>query len=309
MRDVLNAPYFHVVLTLPSALRMLVFRNQKRLYDLMYKASAEAVMKLTRDPKRLGAQPGFFSVLHTWGDNLHYHPHIHMVLVAGGLTKGNLWRAGNGKFFFPAKVLAKVFRGIFMHRLKRLYEDRTLCLDGLCGAEANGCFYGIVDACFKKDWYVHIRRPFSGPAAVVKYLAGYTHRVAVSNGRIVSVGDGRVVFKPKHKDKNGERKPITLGGEEFVRRFLMHVLPKRFVKIRYYGILANRNRKTKLPLCKTLTRSSAAYSPPNDAVETPKSKVEILIRVIGRDFTVCPRCGLGRMRSAGCVGRTSARSP
>ena len=128
MRDVLNAPYFHVVLTLPSALRMLVFRNQKRLY-----------------------------------------------------------------------------------------EDRTPCLDGLCGAEANGRFYGIVDACFKKDWHVHIRRPFSGPAAaVVKYLAGYTHRVAVSNGRIVSVGDGRVVFKPKHKDKNGERKPIALGGEEFV---------------------------------------------------------------------------------------------
>jgi hypothetical protein len=309
MHDVLPAPYFHVVLTLPSELHMLVYQNQKQLYGLMHRACAEAVMKLARDPKYLGAEPGFFSVLHTWGDNLHYHPHIHTVIVAGGLTKDNRWRKGNGKFFLPVKVLAKMFRGIFMSRLKKMYEDRSLYSEGLCGAEKDDRFYGIVDACFKKDWYVHIKQPFSGPAAVLKYLGRYTHRVAISNERIVSVGDGRVVFRPKHKDKGGERKPIALDGTEFVGRFLMHVLPKGFVKIRHYGILANRNRKTKLALCKTLTRNDAAYPPADNTDGAPVSKVDMLIRVIGRDFTVCPCCGLGRMRSCGYVGPVSVRSP
>jgi hypothetical protein len=304
MNDVLNAPYFHVVLTLPAELHMLVYQNQKQLYGLMHKASAEAVMKLARDPKHLGAEPGFFSVLHTWGDDLRYHPHIHMVLVAGGLTKDNLWRAGNEKFFLPVKVLSKMFRGIFMHRLKRMHLAQSLYLEGLCGKEKDDRFYGTVDACFKNDWYAHIRRPFSGPAAVLKYLGRYTHRVAISNGRIVSVGGDSVVFRPKHRDKNGERKPITLSGTEFVRRFLMHVLPKGFVKIRHYGILANRNRGTKLKLCKTLTRTdTSAHAAPSRV-----SKVDVLIESIGRDFTVCPLCGQGKMRFLG-GGSKPARSP
>jgi hypothetical protein len=310
MEDVLNAPYFHVVLTLPAELHMLVYRNQKKLYGLMYKASAEAVKKLAGDSKYLGVQPGFFSILHTWGDDLRYHPHIHMVFVAGGLTQDNRWRAGSGKFFLPVRVLAKMFRGIFMHHLKRMYLAQSLYWEGLCAKAKDDRFYGAIDACFKKDWYVHIRRPFSGPAAVLKYLGRYTHRVALSNSRIVSVGEESVVFRPKHRDRNGERKPIALSGTEFVRRFLMHVLPKGFVKIRYYGILANRNRKTKLKLCKTLTRTDASvsFACAGIVAEGRVSKVDALVKLIGRDFTLCPCCGQGKMRlSVG--GLIFVRSP
>jgi hypothetical protein len=306
MRDILDAPYYHIVLTLPSEIHMLVYQNQERLYGLMYKASAEAVMKLAKDPKYLGAQPGFFSILHTWGDNLHYHPHIHMVLVAGGLTEDNRWRAGNEKFFLPVKVLAKVFRGIFTHYLKQMYRTQLIYLDGLCGAAKDDRFYSIVDACFQKDWYVHIRRPFSGPVAVLKYLGRYTHRVAISNGRIVSVGGGLVIFKPKHADKDGMRKPITLSGVEFIRRFLMHVLPKGFVKIRHYGILANRNRNTKLELCKMLTHTPLACTVED---RNRMSKIDALIKLIGRDFTICPCCGQGKMRFLGGGEMELVRSP
>jgi hypothetical protein len=308
MHDVLDAPYYHVVLTLPSELHMLVYRNQKLLYGLMYKASAEAVMKLTKDSKYLGVQPGFFSILHTWGDNLHYHPHIHMVIVAGGLTKDNRWRAGNGKFFLPVRVLAKMFRGIFMHRLKQIYQTQSIYLDGLGGTAKDGRFYSVVGACFQKDWYVHIRRPFSGPAAVLKYLGRYTHRVAISNGRIVSVGGDSVVFRPRHKDKDDRGKLVTLSGVEFIRRFLMHVLPKGFVKIRHYGILANRNRNTKLELCKRLTRRNTATSL-GCIAEKNMSKVDVLIQLIGRDFTVCPCCGQGKMRPLDGGGLEPVRSP
>jgi hypothetical protein len=307
MRDVLDAPYYHAVLTLPSELHMLAYHNQKLLYDLMYKASAKAVMKLAADPKYLGAQPGFFSILHTWGDNLHYHPHIHMVIVAGGLTKDNRWRVGNRKFFIPVRVLAKMFRGIFMRCLKQLYKSQPLYLEGLCGTAKDDRFYGMVGACFKKNWYVHIRRPFSGPAAILKYLGRYTHRVAISNSRIVSISGGSVVFKPKHKDKDGARKPIALSGVEFVRRFLMHVLPKGFVKIRHYGILSNRNRDTKLELCKKLMRNSKSVSSECTA-ERFMSKIDALIKLIQRDFTICPCCGKGNMRFMGRAPEL-ARSP
>jgi hypothetical protein len=293
--DILDAPYFHAVLTLPPELHPLVYENQRPLYDLMYKASAAALMKLAQDPKYLGAQPGFFSILHTWGDNLHYHPHIHMVIVAGGLTKDNRWRVGKNNFFIPVKVLSKVFRGIFMSRLKQLYKKNpSLYLHGLCGAAKDKYFYGIVNACFRKDWYTFLKPPFSGPDAVIKYLGRYTHRVAISNERIVSVCENQVVFKSKHKDG----KLLTLSGVEFIRRFLMHILPKGFVKIRHYGILSNRNRRTKLVLCKSLGGRSATHPSSTGA---HNSKVDILIRLIGRDFTVCPCCGLGRMRSTSQV--------
>jgi hypothetical protein len=308
MDDILDAPYFHVVLTLPSELHMLVYHNQKKLYDLMYKASAEAVMKLAKDPKYLGAQPGFLSILHTWGDNLTYHPHIHMVFVAGGLTENNQWRVGNKKFLLPVRVLGKMFRGIFMDHLKQMYRTQSLNLEGLAETTEKKFFYNLVDACFKKRWYVYIRRPFDGPVAVLKYLARYTHRVAISNDRIISVGNGCVVFKPKHADEDGRRKPIILSGVEFIRRFLMHVLPKGFVKIRYYGILGNRNRKTKLVLCKKLTRNLASTVSFAYFVKNTMSKIDILINLAKRDFTVCPCCGQGKMRFFGDAPKP-VRSP
>ncbi len=285
-QDILNAGYFHIVFTVPQQLHAVIYQNQRLLYDLMYKSVSETLSELSWDPKYLGAQPGFFCMLHTWGEDLHYHPHIHVVIMAGGLTKLNQWRSSSKKFFMPVKVLSKKFRGKYLHHLKQYYRQDRLHLYNL---DAQG-FENMLNDCYTKDWYSYSKPPFSSPLAVIKYLGRYTHRIAISNNRIVSVNEQTVTFKVKDKNHAKKTKQLTLQGVEFIRRFLMHILPKGFVKIRYYGILAHRNKKTKLALCRKLT-ASPLYKPRFAGLNT----IQIICALLGRDVRLCSVCKLGQM--------------
>lgn len=285
-KDILDAPYFHVVFTMPGQLHMLIYHNQKLLYDLMYKAVAETLMELAADDKFLGAQIGFFSVLHTWGQDLHFHPHIHSVVLAGGLTSKNQWRKTSEKFFIPVRVLSKKFRGKFLYYLKQYYKQNQLNFynDTEIYKDPKQ-FQNLVDHCYGIDWYSYTKRTFSGPLAVVKYLGRYTHRIAISNHRIISNDQETVKIQVKDYKNNHQKKMLTMKTVEFIRRFLMHILPKGFVKIRHYGLLANRNRKTKLALCRKLTKSKV-YKP----IFEGKSTIEVVSILLKRDITLCTAC-------------------
>lgn len=291
-KDILNAPYFHAVFTVPQELQSLIYQNQKLLYGLMYKAVAETLAELSNDKKYLGAQIGFFSLLHTWGQDLHYHPHIHTVVLAGGLTKQNCWQNTSKDFFIPVKVLSKKFRGKFMDHLKKYYKQNLLNFYGEATKyRGRKLFQDLVNQCYQKNWYSYTKKTFSGPLAVVQYLGRYTHRIALSSNRIISMDEQSVTIKVKDNKNGGQIKTLALKGVEFIRRFLMHVLPKGFVKIRHYGLLANRNKKTKLELSRKLTLSPT-YKPKFEGLET----LEILCILIGKDVTVCPQCGKGKLR-------------
>lgn len=285
-KDILDAPYFHVVFTMPKQLHLLIYHNQKLLYDLMYKAVAETLMELSADKKYLGAQIGFFSVLHTWGQNLHYHPHIHSVVLAGGLSKNNQWRETSKKFFIPVKVLSKKFRGKFLYYLKQYYDQHLLHFyNEMEIYQDPRQFKKLIDQCYNIDWYSYTKRTFSGPLAVVKYLGRYTHRIAISNHRILSHNQETVTIQAKDYKNNHRKTTITMKTVEFIRRFLMHILPRGFVKIRHYGLLANRNRKTKLVLCRKLTKSKS-YQP----IFEGKNTIEVVSILLKRDVTLCTEC-------------------
>jgi hypothetical protein len=293
-KDILDAPYFHVVFTMPEQLHMLIYHNQKLLYDLMYKAVAETLMELSADKKYLGAQIGFFSVLHTWGQDLHYHPHIHSVVLAGGLSKQNQWRETSKKFFIPVRVLSKKFRGKFLFYLKDYYNQSQLNFYNETEIYKDPKqFQDLIDKCYEINWYSYTKRTFSGPLAVVKYLGRYTHRIAISNHRILSNDKETVTIRAKDYKNNNQRKTITMKTVEFIRRFLMHILPKGFVKIRHYGLLANRNRKTKLVLCRKLTKSKS-YKPQFEG----KSTLEVVSILLKRDVTLCTECKKSHLKVA-----------
>jgi hypothetical protein len=285
-KDILNAPYFHVVFTMPTRLQPLVYQNQELLYNLMYKSVAETISELSQDEKHLGAQVGFFSLLHTWGQDLHYHPHIHTVVLAGGLTKLNQWRGSSKKFFIPVKKLSEKFRGKFLYYLKQYYHQNLL---EFYGDEEKyrepKNFRTLIGQCYEECWYSYTKRTFSGPLAVIKYLGRYTNRIAISNTRIVSMDECTVTITVKDYKDSNKSKLLTLEGIEFIRRFLMHVLPKGFVKVRHYGLLANRNKKTKLELCRKLTLSPT-YKPQFEGLTT----MEILCLLAGKDVLLCPSC-------------------
>ncbi len=284
--DLLDAPYFHVVFTVPEQLHSLIYQNQSLLYGLLYKAVAETLTKLCGDPKHLGAQAGFFAVLHTWGQDLHYHPHIHVVMLAGGLTPQCQWRSSSEKFFLPVKVLSKMFRGKYLYYLKQLYrQDRLKFYGSARACKDPKVFQELVDVCYAKDWYTYTRRTFSGPLAVIRYLSNYTHRVAIANSSIQAVGEEGVTFTAKDTQNGKRTRTVTLAGMEFIRRILLHILPKGFVKIRYFGILANRNKKTKLALCRKLSKSRS-YQPRFKGLKSP----EILRLLTGIDVSLCPKC-------------------
>ncbi len=292
-KDILNAPYFHVVFTMPEQLHMMIYHNQQLLYDLMYKAVAETLTELAGDPKYLGAQIGFFSVLHTWGQNLHFHPHLHTVVLAGGLNKHNNWCHTSKKFFIPIKVLSKKFRGKYLYYLKRYYEEGKLqFFNNTEQYKDPKRFQKLIDECYDLNWYSYTKRTFSGPLAVMEYLGRYTHRIAISNNRIHSFQSDTVTIQVKDYKDHNKKKTVTLKGTEFIRRFLMHILPKGFVKIRHYGILANRNKKTKLALCRKLTESPV-YKPRFEGLST----IEVVSILLKKDVTLCPVCKKFHMES------------
>jgi hypothetical protein len=300
--DILLAPYFHVVMTIPDELKLVIYQNKELLYNLLYKASSETLNCIADNKKFLGAQIGFTSVLHTWGQNLDYHPHIHTIVLTGGLTKENKWKCSGKDFFVPVKVLSKVFKGKFMHYLKEYYNSQELKFYGsLKHLEEAKEFQKLVDACYQKNWYTYIKETFSGPAAVIKYLGRYTHRVGISNSRIVSMDDKTVTIEVKNYKDNGSKGLLTLDGAEFIRRFLMHVLPSGFRKLRHYGILGSRNKKTKLLLCRKLTGSLKFK-----ARFENMSSAEILFAIKGIDITKCRTCCKGRLITLRTLAKMSA---
>lgn len=252
--ELLPVPYAHVVFTLPHQLGKLVYHNQRILYDLLFRASSATLLEIAADAKHLGAEIGFLSVLHTWGQTLQFHPHVHCVIPSGGLSADRQrWIRPRFPFFLPVLVLGAVFRGKFIAGLKRAWKAGQLCLPGdLQPLRHEKTFRAFVRSLYRQRWVVYCKPPFGGPRHVIHYLARYTHRVAISNHRLVSFDDGKVTFRWKDYAHRNKKRLMTLAAEEFLRRFLLHVLPHRFVRIRFFGFMANRRRGALLPLCQRL---------------------------------------------------------
>lgn len=252
--DVLDAPYFHVVFTVPGELNPVIYSNQKALYNTLYHAVSATLKELTADPKYLGAEIGYICVLHTWGSAMNYHPHIHTIVLGGGLDSKNHWKERGRDFFIPTKVISRLFRGKYLAELKQLWDEGKLEFHGSAERYQNRYrFKELLDICYKKDWVCYCKKPFDGAESVIRYLGKYTHRIAISNTRIKKITEKEVTYTVKDYKENGKWKEKTVDGEEFLQRFLMHVLPKGFVRIRHYGLLSSRNKKEKLTLCRNLT--------------------------------------------------------
>lgn len=271
----LNTGYFHVVFTLPEELHSVMLQNQELAYKLFFKAVSETLLELCADKKFLGAKPGITMVLHTWGQNLMFHPHIHCIVTGGGLTSDGKWRASRKKFFLPVKVLSRKFRGKFLSFLKQTELPASPSLH-------------------QKEWVVYCKPPFKNASKVIEYLGRYTHRVAISNNRILALKDGKVTFSWRDY-RDGKKKAMTLTAAEFIRRFMLHILPPGFRKIRHYGILAARDKSGRISLCKKLTHTTFT-------VKSHSSIFEMLREVLGTDFDLCPCCGVGHLSRASPVG-------
>lgn len=290
-QDILPIKYFHAVFTVPEELYPIFRMNQKLLYDILFKASSQTLLELSSDKKYIGAQIGFISVLHTWGQNLMFHPHIHCIVTGGGLSENeNSWRNSKKNFFIPVKVLGKKFRGKFLCYLKDEYYANKLKLYGdSYRLRDKFVFSGFIDNLFKKNWVVYCKKPFENESYVINYLGRYTHRVAISNSRIVDFKDKKVTFKWKDYKDNNKNKIMTLDASEFIRRFLLHILPKGFVKIRYYGLLSNRNRNLKLARCKNIFKIQIKGK------EHRISAAELFKILTGKEIDSCRKCKQGKM--------------
>jgi len=286
--SVIDAPYFHVVFTVPHELNPIFLSNQKIMYNLFYSLTAETLKELSQDPKyKLQANIGFISLLHTWGSNLTYHPHLHIILLAGGLNKENKFIQNNGNFLFPFPVMAKLFKYKFMDYLDKLWTKNKLAFKPMSDIE----FIQLKNILYKKKWVPYAKKTFNKAKFVIEYLGRYTHRIAISNSRITHYDQDKVSFN--YKDyKTHNNKIMTLTIQEFMRRFLMHVLPKGFVKIRYYGILSNRAKEKSLRLIRSLIDSPK---------QVPKllnmTTEEIILELFDHDITVCPKCQSKKLRS------------
>jgi len=265
-QELLPTRYAHVVFTLPHLLAPLALQNKKIVYSLLFRASAETLLEIARDPKHLGADIGFFSVLHTWNQKLEHHPHIHCVVPAGGLSPDHTaWIKPRYPFFLPVKVLGRVFRGKFVSALRRAYSRGELGFHGQLRFLAHPkAFSSWIRQLFRNDWIVYCKRPFGGPEHVIRYLGAYTHRIAISNGRLVSFSDGKVTFRWRDSAHKNKKRLMSLAVDEFLRRFLLHTLPCGFVRIRHFGFLANRKRAVLLPLCFHLLGSTTEPATDNN---------------------------------------------
>jgi hypothetical protein len=283
----LPVEYFHVVFTLPAQLQPLALKNQRLIYDLLFQSASQTLLQLAADPKRLGAQLGLTAVLHTWGQNLLFHPHLHCVVTGGGLSlDGQRWVAAQQGYLFPVKVLARLFRGKFLAGLKTAHDQGRLNLTGSVAPLAEPRrFRQWLTKLYRQNWIVYAKPPLGGAEQVYRYLGRYTHRVAISNGRLVSLEAGRVRFRYKDYADASRIKEMTLSAEEFIRRFLLHVLPKQFVRIRHYGLLASRNVSMNLARCRQLLQLPAAIKEPEpEAGESPSSTND------QDEVPCCPHC-------------------
>jgi hypothetical protein len=292
--ELLDTEYFHVVFTLPEPIAAIAYQNQRMLYGLLFRAAAETLRTLAADPQHLGAEIGLFAVLHTWGQNLLYHPHLHCVVTGGGLSAdGSRWVACRAGFFLPVRVLSRLFRRLFLQGLLKAFEAGQLQFFGSLESLRNRtAFFAHLASTREAEWVVYAKRPFAGPEQVLDYVGRYTHRVALSNHRLLDLADGQVSFRYKDYRHEAQQKVMTLAAEEFIRRFLLHVLPTGFQRIRYYGFLGNRYRQEKLARCRQLLGMPACVASTQETKDY-RDRSEALTGVSLRQ---CPVCHEGCMR-------------
>ena len=299
--EVIDTPYFHVVFTLPHQLNSLIYCNQKLLYGLLHRCCAETLLELSADKKWLGATPGIIQVLHTWNQELDYHVHMHCIVSGGGLTKDGKIRKSSKNFFIRTEVLRDKFKGKYMAHLSSLYKSGSLTFSSSCEKLRNPYHWKEwKNSLYEMDWCPYIKETFHGFGNAIEYLGRYTHKIAISNSRILSVSDGTITFSARGKKPGEPKRQITLDHTEFIRRYLMHVLPSGFQKIRYYGFLNNRYKTRNLKLIFKLQgrqRFKANY--------TNLSMAELLKAVWNLDIHICPECGCCSMQH---IGRTYGTS-
>ena len=290
--ELLPVPYFHVVFTLPAKIGAIAYQNKAKVYGLLFKAAAETLTTIAADPKHLGANIGVTAVLHTWGQNLDHHPHVHGIVPGGGVSPdGKCWISCRPNFFLPVRVLSRLFRRLFLGELKTAFAEGELqFFTDLAGLKEPNAFNAYLAPLRNIEWVVYAKRPFAGPAQVLAYLAGYTHRVAIGNSRLLDLDDDHVSFRWKDYRESGavRGKIMRLPVGEFMRRFLLHVLPDGFHRIRHYGLFANGHRASKLVLCRTLLDVAAAESDRTNHDEGAEP-------VSTSEPPPCPCCG-GRMK-------------
>ena len=303
--ELLNIPYFHVVFTVPEEIAAIALQNKRTVYGILFHATAETLRLIAADPEHLGAEIGFFAVLHTWGQALVHHPHLHCVVPGGGLSPdGKRWISCRPDFFLPVRVLSRLFRRLFLESLQKAFDGGKLrfsaSLEPLRDRQA---FVRYLAPLKETDWVVYAKRPFAGPQQVLDYVGRYTHRVAISNNRLLDIENDRVRFLWKDYRDNNEQKTMDLSAEEFIRRFLLHVLPDGFQRIRYYGFLSNRHREQKLALCRQLL----GMSPSDPCPVTRDERADycrLYEQLTGRSLKQCPVCQQGRMVEVEILART-----
>src|ERR1700746_710421 len=290
----LNTQYFHVVFTLPQQIATIAYQNKRELYGILFRATAQTLLTIAADPKHLGAEIGFFAVLHTWGQNLLHHPHLHCVVTGGGLSPdGTQWIFCRDGFFLPVGVLSRLFRRLFLEYLLKAFDAGKLqFFSSLESLRDRSRFLDYLTLVRETEWVVYAKRPFARPEQVLDYVGRYTHRVAISNNRLLDIAEAKVTFRYKDYRHHAQQKTMTLQAEEFIRRFLLHVLPEGFQRIRYYGFLANRYREQKLARCRDLLGMRA---PEPAASEASKDYSERYEELTGSSLWQCPVCHQGRM--------------
>jgi len=299
--DVLPVPYSHVVFTLPQMLAPLALQNPKVVYDLLLRTSAHTLQEIAHNPKHLGARLGFFAILHTWGQTLIHHPHVHCVVPAGGLAEDGSWHPCRPGFFLPVRVLSRLFRGKFVAGLRDAFGEGRIELHGILARYRGSAAFGrlLQEAC-RTEWVVYAKPPFEAPEHVLKYLASYTHRIAISNHRLLAVDDEAVAFR--YKDYRSRRaRSVSLSLGEFCRRFLLHVLPKGFVRIRYYGFLANAGRTRLLSRCR-LALGQLVHSPVEGGSQGDEA-MESFLDLLPQHTRLCARCGKAPLRCVEVLAR------
>jgi Putative transposase/Transposase zinc-binding domain len=295
--ELLPVTHFHVVFTLPERLAPLALQNPRPLYHLLFQAASQTLLRIAADPKHLGARIGFLAILHTWGQNLFHHPHLHCVVPGGGLSAdGKRWIACRPGFFLPVRVLSRLFRGLFLQGLQQLFEQSQLQFHGQLQPLASpAAFARLLRDCRRTEWVVYAKRPFGGPAQVLDYLGRYTHKVAISNHRLLRLEDGKVSFRWRDYRHGRRHKVMTLEATEFLRRFLLHILPEGLVRIRHFGLLANRHRAENLALCRQLLAAAEPTEPTTPDQSLVENWKQHYQQLTGVDLSLCPECGIGRL--------------
>lgn len=304
--ELLDVPYFHVVFTVPAEIEVIAFQNQPVVYDILFRAASETLRTIAADPKHLGAEIGFLAVLHTWGQNLMHHPHVHCLVPGGGIAPdGQSWIACRQGFFLPVRVLSRMFRGLFLHYLEKAFAAGELrFFSAHRPLQEPAAFRRYLTPVHQAEWVVYAKRPFAGPAQVLDYVGRYTHRVAISNNRLLAMDDGKVRFRWKDYRDGNRQKTMTLEGGEFIRRFLIHVLPDGFHRIRYFGFLGNCQRARRLAQCRALLGMAPPRS--NDPPVDYRDRFEA---ITGRSLRECPHCRTGIMVVIDSIARFTVCQP